>query len=305
MLRIRRHPAIPALSMIDPGGVVLGLEGFLCSYVLQAEKTALLDIGPACALPATLEGLKRLGIHPQAVDYLLISHIHLDHGGAAGAALRILPNAVALVHPAGAAHLEKPFKLWEGSRRTLGALAEAYGQPEPAPPGRVIAAQDGQVIDLGGLELEVLFTPGHAPHHFSLWDGRHRLFLAGELAGVRAHGIRRPAVPPPLYLEQQLASLDRSIALRPAVLCYGHYGWEAAAERRLRAHQRQLLLWRDIVAEGRKAGWGQERTAGECIRRDRKMVGLDALPQTQREREMAFVMNSVAGLTWHLKQALP
>lgn len=300
--RIRRHRSIPWLAMIDTGDNVPGMERFFCSYVLLGRKVAILDIGPSCCVPTVMEGLNELGISPERVAYLLTSHIHLDHGGGTGAALKLLPDAVAIVHPGGTPHMENPWKLWEASKKTLGDLAEAYGQPEPVPSVRLVPAREGMQIDLGDIKLEAMLTPGHAPHHLSFFARQDNLLLAGELCGVRARGIRRPATPPPLFLDEQLASLDRAIALRPSVLCYGHFGWESNATARLKAHRRKLEEWRDIVASGLEAGKPREQIAGEISRTDAGMAGLPRLSVLQQKREMVFVNNGVAGIAGHLER---
>ena len=300
MVAVHKHPRMPWLAMIDPGGVVPGMERFLCSYVLLHRKVAIVDVGPSCCVSSVMEGLKALGIAAERVDFLLTSHVHLDHGGGVGAALKLLPNARAVVHPNGLPHLQNPWKLWETTLKALGDLGEAYGRPDPAPPERLIAARDGMRIDLGVASLEVLFTPGHAPHHISFFDHEHSFFLAGDLCGVRARGIRRPASPPPLYLDQQLSSIDHAVSLNPSVICYGHYGWESDAMARLRAYQRQLLAWRDIVAEGLEAGQSPEQTARRIVDSDKKLARLGRLTPLQQRHEMTLILNAVAGLAGHL-----
>ncbi|MBI2854190.1 MAG: MBL fold metallo-hydrolase [Chloroflexi bacterium] len=302
MVRVQKHPSIPGLSLIDTGDAVPGMEGFICSYVLQRGKTAIVDVGPSSCIPGLLEGLALLDICPADVDYILTSHIHLDHGGGLAAALGFMPGAKAFVHPNGIRHTERPVKLWEASLRTLGNVAEMYGRPGPVPSDRLVPAEDGIAISLGNTALTVLFTLGHAPHHMSFLDQDGGLLFAGEVCGVRARGVRRPALPPPLYLDQELDSLDRLIALRPSVICYGHYGWEASAGARLRAHRRQLLMWRDIVAEGLDQKYGPEQIAQEIVRRGELSSSFDRLTPLQREREMFFVLNAVVGLIGHLER---
>ncbi|MDO8472796.1 MAG: MBL fold metallo-hydrolase, partial [Dehalococcoidia bacterium] len=262
----------------------------------------ILDVGPTCCVPAVVEGLSKLNVSPERVAYLLTSHIHLDHGGGTAAAMKLMPDAVGIVHPGGVPHLEKPWKLWEASLKTLGDLAEAYGQPEPVPPGRLVPASEGMQIDLGDLQLETLHTPGHAPHHLSFFDRQDSLLFAGELCGVRARGVRRPATPPPLYLDQQLDSIDRAISLQPSVLCYGHFGWESNATSRLKAHRRQLMEWRDIVAAGLGAGCTREQIADEIACTDPKLAGVSRLSPLQQRREMFLVKNAVMGLAGHLER---
>lgn len=289
--------------MIDPDFSRSGLDGFICAYVVLREKVAVLDIGPNCCVGSVLQGLSQLGVRRGRVAYLLASHIHLDHGGGTGVALKELPNAVAIVHPAGATHLQSPWKLWEASVKTLGAdLAEFYGKPEPVPAAKLVGAEEGMDIDLGDGELKVMMTPGHALHHISFFERRESVLLAGELCGVRARGIRRPAAPPPFYLDQQLDSMERAIALKPSLLCYAHYGWESDAVRRLRDHRRQLLAWRSIVAGGTEAGKPREQIVEDILKNDPRMAPMARLTPEQQGREMLFINNAVAGLLTDLQR---
>lgn len=303
MSRARVHPKFPWLALIDLSGAVPGMERFLCAYAARAQRTALVDVGATSCIPDLLAGLGPLHISPEDVTWIISTHIHLDHGGGAGTALGYFPNAQVLVHPSAMSHMQDPARLWQASLRTLGATAETYGQPRPVPFGRLTPAADGMSLDLGGLELQVLLTPGHALHHLSLFNHRDSVLLAGELAGVHARGVRRPAVPPPFYLDQQLASLDRAISLKPSVVCYGHYGWESNGTARLRYQRRQLLYWLEVVEKGLRAGRSQDGIAAELVRSDPGLAALDRLTPLQRQRDMVFVLNSIAGLAGHLERA--
>jgi len=304
MSRVRVHPSFPWLTLIDLSAAVPGMERFLCAYAIRGDKTALVDVGATSCIPDLLAGLGPLHIRPEEVTWIVSTHIHLDHGGGAGTALGYLPNARVLVHPSALSHMQDPTRLWQASVRTLGGpTAEAYGQPLPVPADRMAPAADGMSLDLGGLELQVLLTPGHAPHHFSLFNHRDGVLLAGELAGVRARGVRRPAVPPPFYLDQQLSSLDRAISLKPSIVCYGHYGWESNGTSHLRGQRRQLLSWLDTVEKGLHAGRSQEEIAQELVRSDPGLAALQKLTPLQRQRDMVFVLNSVAGLAGYLGRA--
>ncbi len=304
VLKIRRHTKVPWLTSVDLGlgGAIPGMASFLCAYVLLGRKVAVVDAGPTKCVPGLIAGLEKLSISPGDVSCILTTHIHMDHGGGLGTALKRLPNAVAIAHPSACRHLLEPEKWWKATRSTLGNLAENYGKPEPVPLERLIAAEDGMELDLGGIGLEMLFTPGHAPHHLSFMEKRDGVLLAGELAGVHARGIRRPATPPPFNLDQQLASINRIIERRPRTLCYGHFAWEADATARLCAHRRKLLLWRDVIAQGLSQAWSRDEIFKEVLRRDREIERLPGLPSQAHKWEMLFVMNSIAGLVGHLEQ---
>jgi glyoxylase-like metal-dependent hydrolase (beta-lactamase superfamily II) len=182
---IQVTPAVTHLALRPP---VPGYEGFIGAYVCRGEKTAIVDPGPAVAIPNLLRALEEMALAPAEVDYLVLTHIHQDHAGGAGAVLREMPNARVIVHGRGWRHIVDPRQLWEGSRQALGELAMQYGEIEPVPDDRIIAAEDLMDIDLGrGVVLQVHMTPGHAAHHLSLFD---------EPAAVPAGGhpgVSRPA----------------------------------------------------------------------------------------------------------------
>ena len=125
-----------------------GVPEFISTYILVDEKIAIVEPGPACGVARLLEALAALDIAPGAVDWLLPSHIHLDHFGGGGQLLAACPNAVALVHPRGLRHVREPARLWEGARHVLGTVAEAYGAPAPLPPERSRAVEDGEAVEL-------------------------------------------------------------------------------------------------------------------------------------------------------------
>ncbi len=192
---------------------------------------------------------------PSEIDYIILTHIHIDHAGGAGTALRDMPRAKVLAHSQALRHLVDPTKLWEASLKTLGDLALQYGRIEPVPEDRVAAATDLMTIDLGrGLVLEVHLTPGHAAHHLSLFDRKNGILIAGEAAGVCVNGAVRMATPPPFRLDETLSSIDRLISLEPKTLCYGHFGCYGDAVERLRLARSKLLTWHEIVGSAAREG---------------------------------------------------
>ena len=194
----------PGISLIDVAPPIYGFEGFLGAYVIEADKIALIDIGPTSSLKNLLAGLSELKIQLDNIDYILSSHIHLDHSGGVGGALKRMPNAIGIVHAKGQYHLVNPAKLWQGSLQVLGKLTQDYGEPEPVNENRLIAAYEGMVINLGDIKLEVILTPGHASHHMSFLDRESGKLFVGEAAGVQFPSLKgsRPATPNPFDLRQ-------------------------------------------------------------------------------------------------------
>jgi glyoxylase-like metal-dependent hydrolase (beta-lactamase superfamily II) len=164
--------------------------------------------------------------------------------------VQLAPKAKIIVHEKGRPHLVNPGRLWQGSLQVIGALAKAYSEPEPAPEDRMISAEDGMKIDLGGLTLEVLLTPGHATHHLCFWEQAQGRLFAGESAGTVQEGLDvcLPSTPAPFDLQQSLQSLDRMISLHPRAIFYAHFGGFPQAVERLRECRQNLQIYHRIIA---------------------------------------------------------
>ena len=161
-----------------------GMKGVIASYVLVGEEVAIVEAGPKSTVNRLLEGLEEIGVGFGEVRYIALTHIHVDHAGGAGALIRHLPNARVVVHPRGCRNLEDPTKLWTQTRRVLRSVADLYGRPDPVPRGRMVVGVDGVTLNLGGLNLRVLETPGHASHHLSFHEDLHGGVFAGDAAGA-------------------------------------------------------------------------------------------------------------------------
>ena len=291
------------LDLIDLMPSIPGFEEFLGVYVLRGEKIALVDVGPSSCVPNLLQGLRDLRIAPEDVSYVFVTHIHIDHAGGTGTLARHMPRAKIIVHERGQPHLADPRRLWEGSKQTLGELAEQYGQIEAVPQDMMIVAGEGVQIDLGGgWVIEELIIPGHAPHHLSFLEKKTNRLFIGEAGGTWCRGTIRPATPPPFNLEQALASLDKLIRLEPSTLCYGHFGYVDEALPNLRSYRDQLGMWTNIVAAGFQRQASVEEICDEIGRTDEMLKPLEGLPSDQRHREQNFIFNSVRGLIEYFKR---
>ena len=135
--------------------------------VVENGRVAFVDTGTNDSMQNTLEALKKLGLNVDAVDYVILTHIHLDHAGGAGAMMRAFPNAKLVVHPRGTRHMAEPSKLIAGVSAVYGEeyVQRVYGEILPVPSERIISAVDGHVVDLAGRKLTFMDTPGHARHH--------------------------------------------------------------------------------------------------------------------------------------------
>lgn len=151
-----------------------GLKNLIASYVLKGAKAMIVETGPSSSISNLLSGLKELNVNADDVAYVAISHVHIDHSGGAGALLKFLPNAKVIVHPRGVPHLVNPEKLWLQTKELLGHVAEIFGEPEPVPEDRIIAASDGMTFDVGNnVSLKAVETLGHASHNLSYYEPLH------------------------------------------------------------------------------------------------------------------------------------
>ncbi len=154
--------------------------------VVDRGRAAFIDTGAAPAAPRLLGALDELGIAREQVDYVFLTHVHLDHAGAAGQLIEALPNAMAVLHPRGAPHLIDPTKLIAGSIQVYGEVMyrELYGEILPIPAERILVTEDRQRIRLGGRTFEFIYAPGHARHHHCPIDLDHRAVYAGDNFGI-------------------------------------------------------------------------------------------------------------------------
>ncbi len=233
----------------------MDIENFIASYVIVDDKTMIVETGPTTSIGNLLAGLGEIGIRNNDVDYVAVSHIHIDHAGGSGKLLEHLPSAKLLAHVRGAPHLVKPEKLWKQTKQVLGEIADMYGKIYPVPEKRIVKATDGMAVELGdNVRLKVLETLGHASHHLSFYENSSRGVFTGDAAGVylKSIGAVIPTAPPPFNLEVALASLTRLVKLNPKKLYYTHFGVGGDAVKKLEAYRSQVRLWADITREGMK-----------------------------------------------------
>ena len=301
---VETYRLAPNLSMIDIAPPIPGFDKFIGIYVLEAEKIALVDIGPSVSVDNLITGLKELDINPTDISYIFTTHIHMDHAGGIGKALKQMSNAEVIVHERGGPHLADPARLWEDSQRVLGKRALEYQPMEPVPQNRIIIAKSGMSFSLGKLELEVFETPGHAPHHLSFFDRKEGGLFAGETAGfyVDEVDLIRPATPPPLNLEVALTSLDKLISLNPKRVCYGHFGCAHQALDKMRFYREQLILWGNIIADCMEEEASPQDIYNELHSKDAVLARIDKLPSDRRDRELFFINNSIAGYVGYLER---
>ncbi|QCO67031.1 MBL fold metallo-hydrolase [Luteimonas yindakuii] len=215
---------------------------FCAAYmVVEAGRAAFVDSGTSRSVPQLLAALDARGLPRDAVDWVILTHVHLDHAGGAGGLMRELPNATLVVHPRGAPHMIDPERLSASARAVYGdeEFERSYGALLPVPAGRVVAATDGQVVELAGRKLACVHTPGHAMHHLSVWDARARSWFSGDVFGISYREFdtaRGPFVIPtssPVQFDPEAmkASVRRMLAEAPAQVYLTHFGGVSDCQR--------------------------------------------------------------------------
>ena len=212
-----------------------GRPGFDGAYLVVADgHAAFIDTGHNGAVKRLLDTLAAVGLTPDAVDWVIPTHVHLDHAGGAGLLMSRLPHARALIHPRGARHLITPLALVEGARAVYGAdeVRRTYGTIEPIPAERVVESHDEMVIHVGTRPLRLIDTPGHARHHHCIWDERSRGWFTGDTFGISYREFDSAAGPwlfpstTPVQFEPAAlrSSVARLLDAAPQALYLTHFG---------------------------------------------------------------------------------
>ncbi|MCG3189795.1 MAG: Hydroxyacylglutathione hydrolase [Burkholderiaceae bacterium] len=202
--------------------------------IVDHGRAAFVDTGTNHAVPRLLAALRALGLDVDAVDWVIPTHVHLDHAGGAGLLMRSLPRARMAVHPRGQRHMVDPGALHAGAIAVYGEqeVARSYGMPVGVDAARTMVTADGMTIALGQRTLEFIDTPGHARHHHCIWDERTRTWFTGdtfglaypELANERGRWVTPTSAPVQFDPEPLKASVARLLARQPAALCVTHFG---------------------------------------------------------------------------------
>lgn len=202
--------------------------------MVEGGRAAFIDTGTNHAVPRLLAALNALGLAPEAVDWVIPTHVHLDHAGGVGLLMEALPQARALVHPRGLRHLVNPTALWLSALSVYGEdeMQRSYGKLVPVPAERADASHDEQVIHLAGRPLRLIDTPGHARHHHAIWDEKSRSWFTGDTFGLSYRDfdvdgrawILPTSTPVQFEPEALKATVARLLAAEPLAMQVTHYG---------------------------------------------------------------------------------
>lgn len=223
---VRSIDACESVYLIDT--MLANTPGFCASFFLDRDRRMLIDAGSATTVDEILNSLDALGIAPESVDIILVTHLHIDHAGGIAELAVVCENATIYCHPISASYLtdeEKLERLVESSKDAVGGMADAYEMSGTVPAERIETIEEGASLDLGDTVIDVLHTSGHAPHHFSLYDrSADALFLIDEGA-AHIHGHSMPNASPPNFdPDATIDSLERFQRYDTATLLYCHFG---------------------------------------------------------------------------------
>lgn len=245
------------IDLID--GFDLGLPERTGTYVIDEEELTLIETGPSPSVKYIKQGLVSLGYSLEEVKYIIVTHVHLDHAGGAGLLLEDCPNAQVVVHPRGFSHLADPEKLIKGAKAVYGeSFYDLFDPIIPIPEERLIEKDEGDTLTIGtNCTLEFFNTPGHAKHHFSIYDPVSNGLFTGDTVGVRYETLIEDGVnfflpttsPNHFDPEAMHESIDRIRNMNLNRIYYGHFGMTQNIQEALG----QVSEWLDIfVAEGEK-----------------------------------------------------
>ena len=236
----------------------LGHPNVIAAHLLLSHNAALVDPGPASTLDTLEQSLRVREIAINDIEYILLTHIHLDHAGSTGLLLQRYPHLKVYVHERGAAHLIDPSRLLNSAQQLYGTrMHELWGDVLPVPAEAITVLKGGESIDLGDREVKVYDAPGHAKHHVVYHDQESGIAFVGDVCGVRIPGFNyeRPATPPPdIDLEAWDATLEHLIRVRPEAIALTHFGPFTDVERHLNDYRYRLHEWASIVRTGLLSG---------------------------------------------------
>jgi glyoxylase-like metal-dependent hydrolase (beta-lactamase superfamily II) len=284
-----------------------GRERYTAAYLLHADEPTLVETGPGTSVEPVTRALSALGIAPDALAHIVLTHIHLDHAGGVGGLAARFPRATVWVHERGARHLSDPSRLVESATRVYGEerMAWLFGPVEAVAEERVQVLQDRDVLDVGGRSLLALDTPGHASHHLALVDSSTGVVFTGDALGIHVPDlpVLRPATPPPDFdLELAVASIERIREAATSTLLFAHFGPVADVGRTCDLAVRRLHEWTDSV-RGAMRSTGDLDEIVEVLSREaarETVTGAEAQLDLDRLETLAGIRMNATGIVRYL-----
>ncbi len=253
-----------------------GIKNVFSVYLIR--EGAVIEPGPTSTLPVVQEAMTKLGMTD--LRYIIPTHIHVDHAGGTGRLAQLFPDATVVVHPRGAKHAVDPSNLIESTKTVWGAgFEERFGPVLPVPESRVRAAEDGEVVGIDGRDLQLIFAPGHAPHHMVIFDRKAKGLFCGEALGLPGRGpqpLPLPAVAPPSFDQDiYLETMQRLRALGAEKLFFSHGGAVEDADRIIGMAMENTKALGQLILEHMKAGEPPEAIGNSVKEYAARLYGQD------------------------------
>lgn len=237
------------IYLLDTVG--LGFSKTIACYLIAGDKKALIDPGYSSSIPILMKELEGMGLSITDIDYIIPTHLHADHAGAVGEISKMAKGAKIVAHERAAKHLVDPTKLILSIKQTYGeSVFDYFGRISPVEQERVEVASDGDSLDLGGIEISFFYTPGHAPHQFSIIEHRNKSIITGDAVGISYpdFGLLIPTTPPPSFdLNLALRSLKKVKDLDARSLLTPHFGRKEPNEAYFRLNEKSIVELKEDV----------------------------------------------------------
>lgn len=280
-----------------------GYDSITSSYLIRGSKPCLVETGTSRSAPVVISQLAQLGIGPDDLGTIVVTHIHLDHAGGVGDLAAAFPSAQIVVQERGARHLADPSRLVASARRVFGeAMDRLFGDLRPTEASRIVSIAERGMVDLGdGRSLAAFHNPGHASHHIGLVDSATGDLYTGDAAGVYVPETKdvRPTTPPPDFdLELTLSSLAAMRAVRPTRLLFSHFGPVTEIDETLDASVDELHAWVETVRRSRVINPGLDHAVAMVREKDLQRhpaLYSDEILRAKQE-DLAGIEASVAGI---------
>jgi glyoxylase-like metal-dependent hydrolase (beta-lactamase superfamily II) len=289
-----------------------GFSGITAGYLILSDRPCLVETGTSTSAPVVRDAIASLGVGPDDLATVVVTHIHLDHAGGVGDIARFFPSAQVVVHEKGARHLAEPSRLMASARMVWGdRLDTLFGELSPTEAERIVALGDTGAVDLGnGRTLSSHYSPGHAKHHVGLVDSATGDLYVGDAAGVYLPetGDLRPATPPPDFdLKTALDSIALFEALEPQRLLFSHYGPVEAVRETLERSAEELQVWVDLTRQARSEGMDLDHAVAMVRERTKERYSaMTADEATSEQFELlSGAPSNVAGIMHWLDRVSP
>ncbi|MFW9872503.1 MAG: MBL fold metallo-hydrolase, partial [Candidatus Thorarchaeota archaeon] len=295
------------IKTIDSNLKYINLDNYINTWVYDCDNLCfLVDPGPSVLINTLRKGLEHLKIKSNDLDYILLTHPHIDHAGGVGKLLNFFPRAKIVCHPKGIKHLINPKKLWEGSLKALGKAAEFYGKIEPVPEDCIMYQEKIE----NGL-IKVIETLGHSPHHQSYLF--KEIIFVGEACGHHYPSDEviyiRPATPPIFEYDLYLSSLQilKNLDLNGYKICFPHWGIRDNAAMMINLAYNQITIWLKLIEslyDKKNQPNFMELIYLELLKKDRIFSNLSRLNQEIQSREPFTIRQSVAGIIGYIEKKM-